>query len=69
MQVPGLDRITFDPLVMGGQACIRGMRITGSVQLAGKYLRGSYSYWKPDVETIWQDVYTSPDDPAMHRDI
>ncbi len=28
MQVPGLDRITFDPLVMGGQACIRGMRIT-----------------------------------------
>jgi len=23
-----LDRITFDPLVMGGRACIRGMRIT-----------------------------------------
>jgi len=22
------DRITFDPLVMGGRACIRGMRIT-----------------------------------------
>ena len=24
------DRITFDPLVMGGRACIRGMRITVS---------------------------------------
>lgn len=23
-----LDRITFDPRVMGGRACIRGMRIT-----------------------------------------
>ena len=23
-----LDRITFDPVVMGGRACIRGMRIT-----------------------------------------
>jgi uncharacterized protein (DUF433 family) len=27
----GLDRITFDPLVMGGQACIRGMRIPVSL--------------------------------------
>ena len=24
----GLDRITFDPAVMGGRACIRGMRLT-----------------------------------------
>ena len=23
-----LDRITFDPNVMGGRACIRGMRVT-----------------------------------------
>ena len=23
-----LDRITFDPEVMGGRACIRGMRVT-----------------------------------------
>ena len=23
-----LDRITFDPEVMGGRACVRGMRIT-----------------------------------------
>ena len=26
-----LDRITFDPDVMGGRACIRGMRITVSL--------------------------------------
>ncbi|HIC92699.1 MAG TPA: DUF433 domain-containing protein [Anaerolineae bacterium] len=26
-----LDRITFDPNVMGGRACIRGMRITVSL--------------------------------------
>ncbi len=25
-----LDRITFDPNVMGGRACIRGMRMTVS---------------------------------------
>ena len=27
----GLDRITFDPKIMGGHACIRGMRITVSL--------------------------------------
>jgi uncharacterized protein (DUF433 family) len=26
-----LDRITFDPNVMGGRACIRGMRVTASM--------------------------------------
>ena len=25
------DRITFDPMLMGGRACIRGMRITVSL--------------------------------------
>ncbi|MFL6199785.1 MAG: DUF433 domain-containing protein [Thermoanaerobaculia bacterium] len=25
------DRITFDPRIMGGRACIRGMRITVSL--------------------------------------
>ena len=24
----GFDRITFDPQVMGGRACIRGLRVT-----------------------------------------
>lgn len=28
MDIQGFDRITFDPLVMGGRACIRGMRMT-----------------------------------------
>jgi uncharacterized protein (DUF433 family) len=27
----GFDRITFDPQVMGGRACLRGMRITVSL--------------------------------------
>ena len=31
MKIPGLERITFDPHIMGGQACIRGMRITVSL--------------------------------------
>ena len=26
--VLNLDRITFDPQIMGGKACIRGMRVT-----------------------------------------
>ena len=29
----GMDRITFDPQVKGGRACIRGMRITVSLIL------------------------------------
>jgi len=29
----GFDRITFDPQVMGGRACIRGMRVTVSLVL------------------------------------
>ncbi len=28
------ERITFDPAIMGGMACIRGMRITVSVVLS-----------------------------------
>lgn len=33
MQIQGLERITFDPQIMGGRACIRGMRITVSLIL------------------------------------
>ncbi len=29
----GLERITFDPRIMGGQACIRGMRVPVSLIL------------------------------------
>jgi len=28
MNLPGFDRITSDPTVMGGKPCIRGMRVT-----------------------------------------
>jgi uncharacterized protein (DUF433 family) len=30
-RVPTFDRITFDPAMMGGRACIRGMRLPVSV--------------------------------------
>jgi uncharacterized protein (DUF433 family) len=29
--MPGYDRITFHPQLMGGRACIRGLRITVSL--------------------------------------
>jgi uncharacterized protein (DUF433 family) len=28
MNLPGFDRITLDPAVMGGKPCVRGMRVT-----------------------------------------
>lgn len=28
MKIEGIERITFDPQVMGGKPCIRGMRVT-----------------------------------------
>ncbi len=31
--MPSLDRITFDPNLMGGRACIRGMRVTVALVL------------------------------------
>jgi uncharacterized protein (DUF433 family) len=31
--MPLLDRITFDPAIMGGRACIRGMRVTVALVL------------------------------------
>ena len=35
-----LDRITFDPEIMGGRACIRGMRIPVSV-IVGQVAHGA----------------------------
>jgi uncharacterized protein (DUF433 family) len=35
-----LDRITFDPQIMGGRACIRGMRIPVSI-LVGQIAHGA----------------------------
>ncbi|MCC7353687.1 MAG: DUF433 domain-containing protein [Anaerolineae bacterium] len=51
----GLNRITFDPNVMGGRACIRGMRITVSliVNLVANGMSldeiiGAYPYLEPE---------------------
>ena len=51
----GLDRITFDPDLMGGRACIRGMRITVSsiVNLVANGMSveeiiADYPYLEPD---------------------
>ncbi|MBN1362865.1 MAG: DUF433 domain-containing protein [Sedimentisphaerales bacterium] len=50
------DRITFDPEVMGGRACIRGMRVTVSL-LVNLVASGMTS------EEIVQDYpYLEPDD-------
>lgn len=35
-----LNRITFDPQIMGGRACIRGMRIPVSV-IVGQFAHGA----------------------------
>ena len=50
-----LDRITQDPLVMGGKACIRGMRVTVGMIVgqigAGRSideLRADYPYLERD---------------------
>jgi uncharacterized protein (DUF433 family) len=40
MQFPELERITFNPLIMGGKPCIRGMRITVGTIVAMPFIRG-----------------------------
>lgn len=49
------DRITFDPNVMGGKACIRGMRVTVSLVLnlvangmTTEQIIGAYPYLEPE---------------------
>jgi len=52
-----LDRITFDPSVMGGRPCIRGMRVPVSVilkLLAGGMTRQQILADYPDLEP--QDI-------------
>ena len=62
------DRITFDPQIMGGKACIRGMRIPVSV-IVGQIAHGATfeeileDY--PDLETwtkspFFRDCFWSP---------
>jgi len=51
----GFDRITFDPNVMGGSACIREMRVTVSLiinlvanGMAVEQIIEDYPYLEPD---------------------
>ena len=51
----GFDRITFDLNVMGGRACIRGMRITVSLivnlvanEMSPKEITKAYPYLEPE---------------------
>jgi uncharacterized protein (DUF433 family) len=63
------DRITFDPLVMGGKPCIRGMRITvGTIVgliasgVSKEEILDLYPYLEPeDIDqalayAAWQDI-------------
>ncbi len=51
----GFDRVTFDPNVMGGRACIRGLRVTVSLivnlvanGMGVEEIIASYPYLEPD---------------------
>jgi uncharacterized protein (DUF433 family) len=51
----GLERITFDPAVKGGRACIRGLRITVSLILnliangmGQEEILAAYPYLEPE---------------------
>jgi uncharacterized protein (DUF433 family) len=51
----GFDRITFDPNIMGGRACIRGMRVTVSLiinlvanEMSSEEIIEAYPYLEPD---------------------
>lgn len=53
--MPVFDRITFNPNVMGGKACIRGMRITVSLivnlvanGMSVKNIIEDYPYLEPE---------------------
>ena len=46
------DRITFNPLMMGGRACIRGMRIPVSIVV--KLVAGGYPI--PDILRDYPDL-------------
>ena len=76
----GMDRITFDPQVKGGRACIRGMRITVSLILnllangmTSEQVLDAYPYLEPkDIQAAltyaaWladESVYTVESMPA-----
>ena len=51
----GFERITFDPQIMGGRACIRGLRVTVSLVLnlvangmTAEEIVAEYPYLEPE---------------------
>jgi len=60
--MPGFERITFDPNIMSGRACIRGMRITVSLivnlvanGMGMEEIIEAYPYLeREDVRPAWQ---------------
>ena len=55
LTLPEFDRITFDPQVLGGRACIRGMRITVSLilnlianEMSEEDILQAYPYLEPE---------------------
>jgi uncharacterized protein (DUF433 family) len=56
-----LERITYDPAIMGGKACIRGMRIPVSLVL--KLLAGGLS--KPQILAEYPDLEPADIDQAI----
>ena len=71
----GLDRITFDPDVMRGRACIRGMRVTVSLILnmvangmSAEEIIEAYPYIEPeDIKQSLQYAAWKSDD-SVNRD-
>jgi uncharacterized protein (DUF433 family) len=56
------DRITFNPLIMGGRACIRGMRIPVSV-VVGQIAHGATI---DEVLTDYPDLELADIEQALH---
>jgi uncharacterized protein (DUF433 family) len=56
------DRITFDPEIMGGRACIRGMRIPVSI-IVGQIAHGATT---EEILSDYPDL--EPDDIAQALD-
>ena len=56
------DRITFDPQIMGGRACVRGMRIPVSV-IVGQIAHGATMN---EVMTDYPDLEQADIEQALH---
>ena len=72
----GFDRITFDPDVLGGRACIRGMRVTVSLivnlvatGMSTEEIVEAYPYLEPDdVRQALQYAALLADEPTGARE-